>query len=224
MDRHGGVYAVGMRGRPAFEQRHRWTRGAKLARHGDDVLLRNRGDFRRPRRRTVLEFLVPPLDQILDPVLLEARGVHDLAAGLEAVDAVLEVADEFLVPQTFGEHHVRDRERERAVGRGLDEQRAVGGGGGGIEVYFHHGNARTRALGAHRAPGLHVGVEGPECIEEPGAKVQQVVGIVVVVGVVRVVAVQRLFGFLARVGAHRGMIDHVWCAVHLGKRTLQARV
>jgi hypothetical protein len=43
---------------------------------------------RRPRRGAVLELDVPPLDQALDPLLLEVAG-STVCAGLEAVLAVV---------------------------------------------------------------------------------------------------------------------------------------
>jgi hypothetical protein len=111
------------------------------------------------------------------------RGL-DRLAGDETVAAIGKVADEFAVPQPFGEDHMRNRQRHRAVGCGLDIDRPVGGGHGGVHAHVDRGDARLRTFRPHLAPHLHQVVVGAEGLEKARAEIQDVVGVGVIVGIV----------------------------------------
>ncbi len=105
---HAIVETVGVGGRATLEERHRWPRGTEFAGHVYDVALGHGGYLRRPFRRTVLQLGVPPFHQAQCPTLLEQVWVDGLS-GLEEIDTVDEVANEFAVPQPFRENDMGDR-------------------------------------------------------------------------------------------------------------------
>ena len=211
-----GAARVHRRARP-HPHRDLRRRLAHRARHAQDLRRRDGRFLLGPGRGAVLELQVPPLHDAVGFLLREGRLVHRLA-GDEEVLAVLEVADELAAPHPFGEDHVRDGARERAVRARKQRQPLLrlGGHVGKPRIDRDHRAALHDLAEAADDVGDHA--VGGQRVAAPG---HQAVGLVEVVVAVAEEALREARAHLLGFGADGAVREVVGRAEDLGQRAVE---
>ena len=218
MHRHGRIGAARRHRRAGAHPDDGLGRGLTHGpRHALDLRDRDERLFFAPGRCAVLQFQVPPLDQPVGLLLGEGRLVDRLSRHKQVL-AVLEVTDELLVPQPFGQQHMGDGTRERAIGTRKDRQPLVclGGHVGEPRIDRDHGAA------LHDARELvhHVRHHAVGC-QRVGAPAHQAVGAAQVVVTVAEETLGQTRAHLLGFGADRAVRKILAGPPDLGKRAIQ---